>query len=84
VLQNDGDEVAYLGKHLDARRNRIQDFQLLRQLNRRILQELAQLAAAGEGLGEIADLLLRGSGIQAGRFRDFGKGACITWSGASH
>ena len=28
--------------------------------------------------------VLRGSGIQAGRFRNFGKGACISWSGAGH
>ena len=59
-------------------------FSFCGSLDRGVLQELAQLAAAGQGLGEIAHLLLRRSGIQAGRFRNFGKGARITWSGAGH
>src|SRR6202453_1240285 len=67
VIHDDRKKVSNLGKHADASSDRVEDLQLLLVRNRRVHQNLTQLAAAGKRPAEVGELLFGRGRIQVAR-----------------
>ena len=67
MVHDHGEKIAHLRKHPDASGDRVEHLQLLLVRDRRVHQDFAEFAAAGEGRAEVVELLLRCCRIEVRR-----------------